>query len=65
MIQLIFFYNFTQLREDSDYICMQETLLTFLLHIKKLITHIITHIGGSHPVATGCFLAFCVVYLGY
>ena len=35
------------LREDSDYISMQEKLLTFPLHMKKLIKQIV----GNHLVA--------------
>ena len=55
------FFIFTQLRENAVYILMQEKLLTFIVLIKKLLTQIV----GSHPIATGRFLALCVVYLGY
>ena len=55
------FFHIHATRENAVYILMQEKLLTFILLIKKLLTQIV----GSHPIATGRFLALCVVYLGY
>ena len=49
-------FSFHATKQDLDYVFMQEKCLTFLSHIKKLMTQIVY----SHPVATGrYFLILC------